>query len=330
MITVRLPNNNEYLIPFNEELTCEELCYNISKQYDPYSSIYPSSSSSSSSSINSLKSLYFHPSLNPLRCKILFHDLLLSSTQKLYEYGITAGSFLEIIETFDESFLNNEILYENYLKSISPLPGEENVSIDKQPIIFFKESNYGLHLYLQSFDNRNAIRSEIETISSSFEGEGEIDNENEINMETILGFEEAKKRGYIKWTNQIYNRYIFLLEVTNANLERQIESIRYNYYGINKFYSQGDRHSWQRYTNKLPIECFIHIDEIEQRIRLIPELKLNQSTTYCILLQHGVPTLPIDELSSSLFSFTGKGIYEDKLFFFRTQKSKIHRVSMFG
>lgn len=289
MITIRLPNNDNYIIEFNEILTLEDLCKLISKQ-----------------SPNNY--------INPLRSKVYFHGNIITNNQILYNYGVTAGSFIEIIENFDVNLPSNEILYENYILSISPVPGEDNVSVDKQPTIYFKDNNYGLHLYLQSFHNRDALRSDT----------------SEGNMEEILGKEEAIKRGFRKWTDNTYNRHIFLLEVTNPNLERTIESVRYDYYGINQHYHGGDRHSWQRYTDKLPIDCFIHLDEYEQRIRIIPELRLNQTTTYCILLQHGIPTLPIDELSSSLFTFTGKGICEDKVIFFRTQKSKITRVSMFG
>lgn len=289
MITIRLPNSDNHIIEFNELLTFDELCSKISNQ---------------------LPNNY----INPIRSKLYFNGTLITSNQVLYEYGVTAGSLLEIIENFDISLPSNEILYDNYIVTTSPLPGEDNVSIDKQPTIHFKDNGFGLSLYLQSFQNSNSFRSDV--------SEGNIDE--------ILGKEEAIKRGFRKWTDTTFDRHIFLLEVTNPNLEKTIESIRYDYYGINQRYHLGDRHSWQRYTDKLPIDCFIHLDEYEQRIRLIPELRLKQSTTYCILLQHGIPTTPIDELSSSLFSYTGKGICEDKVIIFRTQKSKINRVSMFG
>jgi hypothetical protein len=188
--------------------------------------------------------------------------------------------------------------------------------VDKHPTIYFRESDYGLSLYLPWYLDREVMRSDS--------------SQDDVDMEQALGTEEARRRGYVKWTDTIFKHSLFLLEVTDPSLERNIDSRRYNYSRVNEGYDSGDRHSWQRYTNKLPIDCFLHLDEYENKIRMVPELRLTAGATYCLLLQHGVPTPPTDHLLSSLFSFTARGLSEDKLIFFRTQKKKPMRASMFG
>jgi hypothetical protein len=292
-VTVRLPNDDRVTVEYHEELTYQQLFQLISSS-NPKNYI------------------------NPIRGKLLksqgdeipFTD----PPQVLSEYGIGPGSYLEIIENFEPILHQTELCYDSFIALTTPLNGEENISIDKQPTIYFRENDYGLSIYLPCLMNRDALRSDTSC----------------GDMVEILGQEEAKRRGFIQWTDTIYNQYIFLLEITNPKLEKTIDEVRYNYFGINEGYHAGDRHSWQRYTDKLPIDCFAHVDEYENKIRLVPELRLTPGGTYCLLFQHGIPTPPADDLLSSLFTYTGKGICEDKLIFFRTQKSKPARASMFG
>ena len=149
-------------------------------------------------------------------------------------------------------------------------------------------------------------------------------------MESSLGAEEAARRGFVKWCDTELTHRVCLLQVTDPYMQKNIESKRYNFAGINAGYSGGDRYSWQRYTSKLPVDCFIHLDDIDNCIRLVPEEQLAPSTTYCIVLLHGIPTHPDDELDASLFSFSGQGISEDKVIFFKTQGVKPTRNSLFG
>jgi uncharacterized ubiquitin-like protein YukD len=291
-VTVRLPNDDRFEIEFAMTLTVKEVCQLIANQQSPHRS----------------------NSLNSSRAICLFHGHQITENEILSDHGVSDGSFLELLADFEQNSIVNELSYENFIQLTTPLNGEENISVDKHPTIYFQDSDYGLGLYLPWYLNRDVLRSDA----------------SEGDMEQSLGFEEATRRGYIKWTDTIFNHSMFLLEVTDPSLEKNVDSRKYNCFGINGGYDSGDRHSWQRYTNKLPIDCFIHLDEYENKIRLVPELRLTAGATYCLLLQHGVPTPPADHLLSSLFSFTSKGISEDKLIFFRTQKKKPMRASMFG
>jgi hypothetical protein len=293
MITVRLPNDDRVTIEYNEELTCQKL-------FELISSSNPKNY------------------INPVRGKLLKSQgeeiPVTNPSQILSEYGIGPGSYLEILENFEPIFHPTELSYDSFIAVSTPLNGEENISIDKQPTIYFRENNHGLAIYLPCLINRDALRSDTS---------GDM-------VEMLGSVDEAKRRGFVQWTDKMYNQFIFLLEVTNPKLEKMIDEVRYNYGGINEGYDQGDRHSWQRYTEKLPIDCFVHLDELENKIRLVPELRLTPGGTYCLLFQHGIPTPPAEDLLSSLFTYTGKGICEDKVIFFRTQKSKPARASMFG
>mmetsp|Transcript_2226 Transcript_2226/g.3460 ORF Transcript_2226/g.3460 Transcript_2226/m.3460 type:complete len:119 (-) Transcript_2226:419-775(-) len=40
------------------------------------------------------------------------------------------------------------------------------------------------------------------------------------------------------------------------------EDVTYNIYGVNDGYEGGDKHSWQRYTAELPVECRLSSDFI--------------------------------------------------------------------
>lgn len=251
--------------------------------------------------------------VNPIRGKCFYQGRYLENDETLSACGIGVGAMIEILDDFEPLSHESELCYDPFIQSTTPVNHEEGVSVDKQPTIYFKENNYGLAIYLQCLINRDFLRSDIAG-----------------DMEKSLGHDEAVRRGFVKWTDTTFNRSIFLLEVTNPNLEKTIESVRYNYFGINQYYDGGDRHSWQRYSEKMPIECFLHIDDIDNKIRLVPELRLTPDTTYCIVLQNGVPTPPADELLSSLFNYTGRGLCEDKVIFFRTHKTRAFRASMFG
>jgi hypothetical protein len=90
---------------------------------------------------------------------------------------------------------------------------------------------------------------------------------------------------------------------------------------LNNGYCLGDGASWQRYTERPPVACLLHLDPLEMQLRLVPEEPLEAGSCYAVLLQHGVPCPPDCELDGPLLGFANSaGVRADKLLFFSTEK----------
>jgi hypothetical protein len=77
---------------------------------------------------------------------------------------------------------------------------------------------------------------------------------------------EAKKRGFVSWTDKEYSQRLYLLRLDGDsghspgfafNDFSRIEHLRYSTTTgvLNRGYEGGDSRSWQRYTTQLPIPC---------------------------------------------------------------------------
>lgn len=252
--------------------------------------------------------------IEPSRMKFEYKGQILGCEETFESRGVESGDTIDIILTFRQVYLESEICYGPYIESMSVANGEQNVPIDVQPLFQFKENGNGLSLYLPSLANRDELPCDMDSVA----------------MNVVLGDEEASKRGFVKWTDAIYPSRILLLEVTSPYLAELLGKIKYDYFGINKGYSGADVHSWQRYSTKDPVPCYVYIEEATNQVRLVPEEPLQFATTYCIVLQNGVPNPPTNRTTASIFSFTGRGICEDKVIIFRTVKMKKNgRASMF-
>jgi hypothetical protein len=251
--------------------------------------------------------------IEPSRMSFEYKGKQLAPEETFESRGVESDATIDIILTFRKEFLKTEACYDPYIESISVANGEQNVPIDVQPLFQFQENANGLSLYLPSFANRDELSCDMDGPA----------------MNIVLGDEEASKRGFIKWTDTIYPPRLLLLEVTSPYMAELSEKIRYNYFGINRGYGGADVHSWQRYSTKDPIPCYVYVEEASSQVRLVPEEPLQFATTYCIVLQNGMPTPPTDFMNASLFSFTGRGICEDKVLLFRTVRmKKVGRASM--
>lgn len=253
--------------------------------------------------------------IEPSRMSFLLDNSPMGQSETFHGRGIKSGDVIDIVLKFNEVFLPSEVCYEPYIESISVSDGEQDVPVDVQPTFQFKENYNGLALFLPSFADRNSLPCDIDS----------------EDMDVVLGEQEASKKGFVKWTDTVHLARMILLEVTNPHMRELSEGMRFNYFGINKGYAKADRHSWQRYSSKPPIPCYVYVDVSDQQVKLVPEESLDYGITYCIVLQNGMPTTPADS-SVSLFSFTGRGVLEDKVILFRTARMKksMGRASMFS
>lgn len=194
------------------------------------------------------------------------------------------------------------IEYKDFLRLSYPEPTSVDFPVDADMVLKFGKNN---HREIQLF-----IPALIDSKITEITGNG--------NMVEILGSKrEALKKGHVQWTDEMISQRVQLLELSDSlggfaftdysNLER----LRYSSTGtINRGYNKGDCHSWQRYTNKIPLICAItETIEVEASsgeeisvIHLKPEKQLSFDTYYCILLCNNVPTCPVSGLDSD---FTG-------------------------
>jgi hypothetical protein len=229
--------------------------------------------------------------------------------------SIPEESIVEVLMKCDKmpELFYDENSISRYISSVTPVDNSKGVNVSCQPCISFTEYN-GSALNLPSM---------IESSKNNSLNDGDI-------VKT-LGIDEAQKNGFVKWYNEELKENIFLLEVTDPRLKQNIDMIKYKPIYINgKFYTGGDKYSWQRYTSKPPIPCFIHLDEMENCVKLIPENSLSLSTTYVICILNNIPNPPLS-LEASLFQYHGAGTCDDFVSFFTTASSHARRKSnLFG
>jgi Ubiquitin family len=97
----------------------------------------------------------------------------------------------------------------------------------------------------------------------------------------------------IFWTNQVFPHRLMVLELRSefaaksesGDMMAYINSVKYDWKGINKSYYGGDVRSWQRYTTKFPIEGNITCEK-PQQLRFTVEQPLNPNTWYAVVLLH--------------------------------------------
>jgi hypothetical protein len=198
------------------------------------------------------------------------------------------------------------IEYKNFLRSSYPEPTSVDFPVDSDIILKFGKNRLRkVQLYIPAL-----IDSKIIEIT----GNGDM-------VEILGSKKEALKKGLVQWTDETVSQRVHLLELSDSlkgfaftdysNLER----LRYSSTGtINRGYNKGDCHSWQRYTNKMPLLCNLtEIIEMEDSsgedisvVHLKPEKQLLFDTYYCILLCNNVPTFPVGCLDSD---FLGTQMY---------------------
>ena len=274
----------------------------------------------------------------------------------LQQYNLTEQDVVDVIykmqpinsfhgelapNTNKTSFINYENLtFDQYLKEVvvaTTLSRNNYVDINQAinvdvstPIKITLQSNISnLSLYVPALVDNEALSL----------------NKSNGDMASNLGLAEAKKRGFVKWTNEIYRQRILLLEVTDAVIssdiiETELDKRKYDTNGINKGYIDGDVHSWQRYTSSLPIECSYNVEDNDifatihsdaaVTITMKPYGPLKHNQYYIVLFQNNTPIVPTgerDQNQNSIDYFYSEYSYvnntiEDKIYIFKTAVNK--------
>ena len=255
----------------------------------------------------------------------LFHKgVKLLNTNEVREYNLkptvmvskddkpVAKIVLTVVVLFGDTLITREdCTYESYIHVSFPSHGEKEIPINIQPLIKFKKNKSNYVIYLPSL-------SDISALETSGDG----------NMREYLGEEISSSLGFLKWSEKSYPFRMFLLELDNESVVSNIKSLMYSSFTTNPGYTNGDRHSWQRYSNLPPIDCYVHINEHENSVRLLPTEPLKPATVYGIVLLNGVPTVPADyaSMQKPLFSYWRPGICEDTIIVFRTKKPRVFQA----
>jgi hypothetical protein len=224
----------------------------------------------------------------------------------LYIYIVTASIYAIIISLYTLSST-----YDSFVELSFPGHGDKDLPLNIQPLIKFKKSPSGYMVYLPSL-------ADVEALPTTGDG----------NMREYLGEEISSSLGFIKWTETCYPFRCFLLEIDNEGIIPNLKTRKYSSFISNIGYTNGDRHSWQRYSNVSPIDCYVHVNEADHSVRLLPTEALKPSTVYAIVLLNGVPVVRSDyqSMKAPLLSYWRPGICEDMLIIFRTKKPRQFKI----
>lgn len=263
---------------------------------------------------------------------LTYQNTELSSETYLKTLNIPNNSqidlFLKLLPSM-ETFIENhdELKYDNFIVYTEPISHGLNVSIHIEPTIIFHSNRNNLHINIDSLKNCYQYPSM---------SEGDM-------VKALGNRNNAIKKGFHQWTNNIYENRIFLILIDNfINFKDKYERTRYFFNGVNGGYSQGDQHSWQRYTNQLPIACGIEVnksitysevseflnfhdvntdslslDDDYESITLIPYECLKRHSSYGILLSNNVPIIPCG-CDYNWTNIAVKSIQEDVIIVFQT------------
>lgn len=150
---------------------------------------------------------------------------------------------------FDNScrLIKVEHEYLEYILKCVPEDGCTEVPCNINPRVIFKRNIFnGLVLNVNAM-----VNTENSSVLQSYG-----------DMENLLGNKYvALRRGFIKWMDGLdVESKIILVEVDSFDTEYLVR--RYHWDKVNGGYYLGDKHSWQRYTSKPPIECKYIIEKV--------------------------------------------------------------------
>ena len=178
-------------------------------------------------------------------------EQLLNRVKPLRQYLILENDVVYIIKKVSESGLN-AVEYSEFIRYSYPgLNGSAGMSTIDFPItngsIVFK------------FGSSRKRRSAVCLYTAALVDYRVLQSAKTGDMITNLGgnVREARKRGYVSWTDKDYTQRIYLLRLADDapgfsyNDFPRIERVRYSATGVlNRGYDGGDSRSWQRYTTE--------------------------------------------------------------------------------
>mmetsp|Transcript_2224 Transcript_2224/g.3457 ORF Transcript_2224/g.3457 Transcript_2224/m.3457 type:complete len:294 (-) Transcript_2224:419-1300(-) len=207
-------------------------------------------------------------SCSPERIRIILHGNELSDS-------LSIRDVLDLIRDDDTvliiviKMIQDEVskyfnfMYEDFIRAISPVNGATDVSIDTSIEISVGVNLFQYILYIPSLLDDSATRDDSRQLIAKPSG----------NMLQYYNgnLEEASKHGFRQWLEDSDCPdlpKVLLLEaadnIHNSSSHTLLpqEDVTYNIYGVNDGYEGGDKHSWQRYTAELPVECRLSSDFI--------------------------------------------------------------------
>jgi len=219
--------------------------------------------------------------------------------------GVMSGDRIDIIQkmgTVNEA----DLLYKQFLVRSFPESMARDVSRTVTMSIQFVENAVGNLIYLPSY----TLPHDAPVINQ---------------MQMDLGEDEAKLRGFTKWTDKVLPSKVHLLELDMSapgpTVRDKFEGKRFNYKKANKGYLGVDVHSWQRYTTQMPVPCNVVVNTdatIPTDMTVTPQQPLKPDTWYALLLQNGVQLTPSNFLDSGISTFVHDSVCEDCLIYFWT------------
>ena len=233
-----------------------------------------------------------------------FEDSVLDNAKRLRDYGITGNCSLRATCIFRPVPEDHDIYYCGFLASSTPSDREEEVSRNTVIRVRFRKNPNNRMLNLDSFEDVSKGGTCVQDMVSE------------------LGAVQAGSRGFVQWTEEQTERCVHLLELL-PDVESRLQALRYHWRpfgGVNGSYQGGDRHSWQRYTRRLPVPTALTLDKENQTLTLKPLTPLAPNTLYGILLMHGVGILETGTGDTHAL-FSAHGLLEDTLITFRTTAS---------
>ena len=259
----------------------------------------------------------------PHEMKFLHKQLVMEQKRLLSSYTFdVSGDRISIIKILTPELMLDKgvsaTVYSEFLRSSYPVKNSVDFSIDGEIVLNFGPSSLrGIELFVPALVDKNALQT-------SFRGDM---------VRNLGGLKEAKKRGYVAWTDEIFTQRAYLLEIPSIRKGSEVtdhlrfERIRYSTAGtLNMGYRDGDMHSWQRYTTKIPVlVSLLHTEEFDPITRdtisilsMRPMGGLKFNTCYAILLSNNVPTVPVVGCVGDFTEFTDAGTTEDHLIEFKT------------
>jgi len=88
------------------------------------------------------------------------------------------------------------------------------------------------------------------------------------------------------WTHRVIKHKFHVVLMDAADVPRVGGSLEYHCERNNGNYTGGDMHSWQRYTQHMPLEGSLKVDEDMRTIHFKPARPLCPNQTYAVVLQH--------------------------------------------
>jgi hypothetical protein len=231
--------------------------------------------------------------------------------RSLASMGVMDGDPVDIIHKMGTLNMADLVFKQFFVKS-EPGAMARDIPLDVSISLQFVENAVNNCIYLPSFTLPHEPHS--------------IDQ-----MQNELGDDRAAELGFKKWTDDVYPCKVFLLvldmDLPGATIHNKLEAVQFSYPGLNREEYLGvDVHSWQRYTNKAPVECDVRFDagaSIPLEMTVVPTARLLPDTWYVLVLQNGVQLTPQEFINGGLCTYCHDSVCEDLLIPFWTADVRV-------